>query len=195
MLPTITTALAGLLLLSNSSIADATSTSWTKVAPKEEPTYKSLTVLMSGYNALPGQTDDTPDVTASGTKPIPGVTAARSQDLAGELPYGTVIELVHTEKALASNGCGLSVLDGVEGYRVITDAMHPRKTNQIDLVFSTTRTVQHGGRELNRAQVFGLCDGMEVRIVGFIDLKDLPQSQGELKLALERSKRALAIDK
>lgn len=195
MLPTITTALAGLLLLSNSSLADATSTSWTKVAPAEEPTYKTLTVLMSGYNALPGQTDDTPDITASGTKPVPGVTAARSQDLAGELPYGTVIEIVHTDVALSGKGCGLSVLDGVDGYRVITDAMHPRKTNQIDLVFSATRTVQHGGRDLNRAQVFGLCDGMEIRIVGSVELKNLPQSQSELKLAVAKSRSSLAVDK
>lgn len=183
MTTSIAAALTGLLLLSNAGFADAIDRPWTK-ASAEEPTYKTLSVAMTGYNALPGQTDDDPDVTASGTRPIPGVTAARSRDLAEDLPFGTVIEVVPTEAATSSNSCGLAVMGDVAGYRVITDLMHERKRQQIDLVFDTHRTVNLGGREINRATVFGICPDVEIRIVGKVDINNLPQSQMELRHAI-----------
>jgi len=145
---------------------------------------------MTGYNAVAAQTDGDPHVTAIGVYSEPDVVAARSIDLADDLPYGTVIEVV-SHSATTSRNCGMDAVDQHLGLRVIADSMHSRKRNQIDLLFHNEPTVRAGGRLVNPAVAFGICKEVEIRVVGKIDMKNVPRSQSELRLAvgvLEKAK-------
>src|ERR1700749_4083381 len=104
-------ALLGLLLLSNSvlvplqanaatvpasvttSSSSAADVMTNPVSPVQEPTIapKSLSVTLTSYNAVAAQTSPTPWLTASGARSNSAVIAARSRDLADQLPYGTII--------------------------------------------------------------------------------------------------------
>jgi len=177
-----TSALMVLLLLSNSATTTLQTPAWPCTAP-EEPTYETMTVNMTGYNAVPGQTDSTPDISASGYKVNANVDAARSRDLADVLPFGTVIELV-PGTATSTKSCELpSVADSI-GYRVITDTMNPRIHEHIDILFHTDDDIFIGGRYLNVAKAMGWCDDVSIRIVGHIDLAHKPRTQAELRYAL-----------
>lgn len=138
----------------------------------DKPTY---TVHMTGYNAVPEQTNEDPTMTASGAFSNPDVVVARSRDLAEELPYGTIIEVVAKEDVAAP--CGLSVVEHLIGYRVVADTMHPRKKNQIDIMFDVEDTVKVGAKKVNPAVALGVCDDIEIRVVGHVDIKDIPNSQ------------------
>lgn len=141
----------------------------------EYPTYA---VRMTGYNAVPEQTNEDPLTTASGAYSHPEVVVARSRDLAEELPYGTIIEVIAREENKAS--CGFSTVEHLIGYRVVADTMHPRKTNQIDVMFEANDTVRVGKRRVNPALALGVCTDIEIRVVGYVDIKDIPRSQLEL---------------
>src|SRR5262245_5115403 len=80
-MPTITTALIGLFLLPGSAVTQAAFPALALESAKGE-TYETHTVLMTGYNAVPGQTDGDPHTTASGARSNPEIIAARSRDLA-----------------------------------------------------------------------------------------------------------------
>jgi len=141
----------------------------------EYPTYS---VRMTGYNAVPEQTNADPLTTASGAYSHPEVVVARSRDLAEELPYGTIIEILAREENKRS--CGFYTVEHLIGYRVVADTMHPRKTNQIDVMFEANDTVRVGKGRINPALVLGVCTDIEIRVVGFVDIKDIPRSQLEL---------------
>ena len=79
------TALMGFLLLSGAMSA--------MPAHASAPTLPDYPVTVTAYNAVPEQTDSDPFTTASGAYSNPEVVAARSQDLADKLPFGTIIEL------------------------------------------------------------------------------------------------------
>lgn len=181
----ITTALMGLFLLSGvngstlASIQDALASA---------PAY---TVSMTGYNAVPAQTDADPTTTASGAYSNPDVVAARSRDLADKLPYGTVIA-VETSSA-TSKGCGASVVEDQIGYRVIADSMAARMHNKIDILFDHETSVTVGKKEVNPAIAFGICEGVTIRVVGKIDIKDMPRNQAELKRVVDQ--QLLAVSK
>jgi len=186
------TALMGLFLLSNVSTTTISALDWTTESP-EAPKYKTIetySVGMSGYNAVPEQTDESPNVTASGTAPIPDVTAARSRDLADELPFGTVIEIVPTDGPF-STSCGLSVVGENIGLRVITDTMHQRKKNQVDILFNTDDIVRVGTRRLNPAVAFGICKNVDIRVVGKVDMARLPKTQMALRTLIKKASLAL----
>lgn len=173
MTPIISSALVGLFLwtpMASSSIEAA-------VQP-ELPTY---TVAMTAYNAVPGQTDEDPLTTASGLYSDPDIIAARSVDLADELPFGTVIEIT---AASSTPGCGLSLVDHQVGLRVIGDSMNARMRNKIDLLFDQHDTVKVGGKWINPARALGICKSVQIRVVGKIDLKDVPKSQDALRVAM-----------
>lgn len=161
---------------------------WASQAPYPAPKAEApVSVRLTGYNAVPEQTDGNPDVTASGARSNPAVIAARSRDLAGTLPFGTVIVLETPEK---SNSCGFEVVDHLIGYRVIADAMHDRKRNQVDVMFDISDTVQIGvagqpRKETNPAVALGVCD-VSIRVVGKINIKDIPATQRELALLMSR---------
>lgn len=178
----VTAALLGLFAWTNVGIATANA----EVAAQEaapEPTYPTYTVSMTGYNAVPEQTDSDPYTTASGAYSNPEIIAARSVDLADELPFGTIIEVVATS-ATPSNNCGLGLIEKHLGYRVIADSMHSRKRNQIDLLFDTTPSIRAAGKTVNPAVALGVCSGVEIRVVGKMSIKEIPKTQNELRLAL-----------
>lgn len=171
-----TSALMGLLLMSQASAQVLPADT---VAP-EAPTY---TVSMTGYNAVPEQTDGDPYTTASGAYSDPDVVAARSVDLKEDLPFGTVIEIVQHNDTKSPN-CGFSVVEEHLGLRVIADSMHPRKRNQIDILLPNEKTVRAAGKVVNPAVALGVCKEVEIRVVGKIDIRDMPKTQQQLRLAV-----------
>jgi 3D (Asp-Asp-Asp) domain-containing protein len=183
-----TTAVTGVFLLQTIvPVASALVTEPVEATP-EQPTYVSHVVSMTAYNAVPGQTDSTPTRTSIGAYTNPDIIAARSVDLADELPYGTVIEIVPVSTSTKpDHKCGREYIHEQIGYRVIADAMNARMRNKIDILLDHKEKVSINGKKLNPARVFGVCKNVEIRVVGKIDTKHMPKSQNELKLALEQS--------
>ena len=174
----------GLFLLSG---ANASAAAQIQSALTVAPTYS---VAMTGYNAVSAQTDSDPTTTASGAKSNPEIIAARSIDLADELPFGTVIAV---ENAATSTNCGLGVVDEQIGYRVVADSMHSRKRNQIDLMFDMEQSVKVGGKQTNPAVALGVCKNVQIRVVGKIDVSKMPRNQAELQKVVDE--QLLAINK
>ena len=139
---------------------------------------KTLSVRLTGYNAVPEQTDSTPDTTATGAYSNPAVIAARSPDLGDALPYGTIIEIIESNK---DTNCGFSLVDNLIGYRVIADSTNEHRHSQIDLLFNEADTVLVGGKPTNPALVLGVCEAT-IRAVGKIAIKDIPETQSALAL-------------
>ncbi|MEK7511158.1 MAG: hypothetical protein AAB582_02900 [Patescibacteria group bacterium] len=153
-----------------------------KVALAEEAT-QSYTVSMTAYNAVPAQTDSDPFITASGAWTNPEVVAARSRDLAAELPFGTVIKV---ERAAAdSPRCQFGRVEHLIGYRVIADTMHSRWTSKIDILLDQADTVTVGAVEMNPARAIGVCGGVTITVVGSVDINDMPETQEELRQMFE----------
>lgn len=174
-------ALMGLFLLSGAATAAV-------------PALPSYSVALTGYNAVPEQTDNDPLVTASGAFSNPEVVAARSQDLANELPFGTIIEV---DGPPTSDGlCGHGIVAPIVGYRVIADTMNARYTDRIDILFSTkSNYIMADGKVKNAAKVLGICGGATIRVVGFIDITHpnrLPKTQADLA-AIVRGDNSLAL--
>lgn len=155
---------------------------------------RSYFLTLTGYNAVPEQTDSDPFVTASGAYTNPETVAARSQDLRKELPFGTIIAI--EGPAEDGNACGYRAVGDTIGYRVVADTMNVRYTNRIDVVFGERdRYLLPSGRTMNAATLLGVCPGVTVRAVGFVDIKNpanLPKTQTELRMLVERGS-ALAI--
>jgi 3D (Asp-Asp-Asp) domain-containing protein len=156
----------------------------------------AYTLTLTGYNAVPEQTDGDPFVTASGAYTNPEVVAARSRDLADELPFGTVIAIEGPPERAGS--CGYGAVGETIGYRVVADTMHQRFTKRVDVVFGADdRYVLPNGRTMNAATLLGICPGVIVTVVGFVDISDpsnLPQTQRELRDIVERSSRLALRD-
>ncbi len=154
--------------------------SWTDMP--EVPSNPAYQVAMTGYNAVPEQTDEDPYTTASGAFSDPDIMAARSRDLADELPFGTVIAVT---AASSSVNCGFDVVEDMIGLRVIGDTMNARMHNKVDILFDHETKVKVGGKPTNPARAFGVCKTM-IEVVGHIDPRHMPKTQLELKLALGR---------
>jgi 3D (Asp-Asp-Asp) domain-containing protein len=146
--------------------------------PVPPPAYQ---VGLTGYNAVPAQTDNDPEVTASGAYSNPDVVAARSRDLADELPFGTVIAIT---AAGPSPDCGYGLVDNLIGLRVIADTMNSRMHNKVDILFDTDATVKAGGKEVNAARALGVCRNVTISVVGHVDPTHIPKDQLGLKLAI-----------
>lgn len=162
------TALMGFLLFAGSATAQP--------AKAEAPTQPSYVVALTAYNAVPEQTDENPFETASGAYSNPEVVAARSQDLADKLPFGTIIEL--DGPTTAQESCGYGVVAARIGYRVIEDTMNAKFTKRIDVLLDTKaeyKTADQGMQ--NAAEVLGICKGVTVRVVGFVDVNHIPKTQ------------------
>jgi len=175
MTSTFATALAGLFLFSSftgSGVPD-------KGQSPKELAYPTIVVSMTGYNAVAEQTDGDPHTTASGAFSNPEVVAARSVDLKETLPFGTVIEVIGTDST--SPNCGLSAVEEHLGYRVIADSMHSRKRNQIDILLDNEPSVKAAGRFVNPAVALGVCKEVEIRVIGKLDIKEMPKTQRELR--------------
>ena len=155
----------------------------------------SYPVTLTAYNAVPEQTDSDPTVTASGAFSNPEVIAARSRDLAGALPFGTIIEIDGSNASVGT--CGYSVVEPIIGYRVIADTMNARFTDRIDVLFSTdSNYTMPSGKVMNAGLVLGICDGVTVRVVGHIDItnpNDVPKTQTELAKIVRGTTSAIAL--
>lgn len=149
----------------------------------------SYQVTMTAYNAVPGQTDEDPFTTASGMTSNTEVVAARSRDMAAELPFGTVILLERSGKD--SPSCRFSEVDHLIGYRIIADTMHQRWVHKIDVQLDDTDTVSVHGVPTNPAIVLGVCGGVTARVVGHVDMKHAPTTQAELAAMFSEPSLAL----
>ena len=158
------------------------------------PVSPSYSVTLTAYNAVPEQTDNDPLVTASGAFSNPEIVAARSRDLAEEFPFGTIIEI--DGPVASQNNCGYHIVEPIVGYRVIADAMNARYTNRVDILFSTkSNYIMADGKKKNAGTVLGICNGVTIRAVGFIDLSHpnhLPKTQADLA-AIVRGDNSLAL--
>lgn len=202
-MPVFTIALMGILAFSGASApANATNmgtstdaTASNAIALAEAPTLTRatdtgpLSVKLTAYNAVPAQTDSDPSVTASGASSNPEVVAARSVDLAGTLPFGTVIALTRT--ADDSERCRFAQVEHLIGYRVVADSMHSRKREQIDVLLDTADTVAVHGAETNPAIALGMCDNVTIHVIGRISIKEMPKTQAELRAIVEGGKVAM----
>ena len=149
------------------------------------PTY---TVKLTAYNAVPGQTDADPFTTASGAYSNPEVVVARSQDLTAALPFGTIVAITRTAKDTPQ--CQFGSVEHLIGYRVVADSKHPRKVGEMDLLLRYDETVVLGGRTVSAARALGVCDQVTVRVVGHVDIKDIPATQAELVRLIEGTELA-----
>lgn len=139
---------------------------------------RTYQVSMTAYNAVPGQTDANPFVTASGMASNHEVVAARSRDMAAELPFGTVIRVERSTKDTPS--CRFAEVEPQIGYRIIADTMHQRWVHKVDILLDQTDTVVVEGREVNPALALGVCSGITITVVGTVDMTDPPTTQAEL---------------
>jgi hypothetical protein len=77
------------------------------------------------------------------------------------------------------------------GYRVIADTMNIRLHKRIDVLFSVRdRYILPGGGTMNAASLLGACPGTQVKVVGFVDIKNpanLPQNQEELAALVHKN--------
>lgn len=151
---------------------------------------KSLSVLLTGYNAVPEQTDSDPFTTASGAYSNPEVIVAVSRDLRyGALPFGTVIAL---EAGPKDNNCGFEVVEHLIGYRVVADQMHHRWEKKIDILLDQDDHVSiavngQPKKAMNPAKALGMCRNITARVVGKIDIKDIPETQSQLATMVTRT--------
>jgi 3D (Asp-Asp-Asp) domain-containing protein len=164
-------------------------------APVKAP--KALTlpgypVTLTAYNAVPEQTDNSPFETASGAYSNPEIVAARSQDLAKELPFGTIIEIDGTDASKKT--CGYDIVAPIIGYRVIADTMNARYTDRIDILFSTeSNYARKNGGMKNAGMILGICTGITVRVVGHVAINHIPKTQMELAKIVNSDDNALAL--
>lgn len=153
------------------SIADA------EEIPLSHISTNILTVKSTAYNAVPYQTDSTPSITASGAYSNPQVVVARSRDLAKKLPFGTIISL---EKPQYQRNCGYSAVEKQIGYRVVADTMNASKHNQIDILLNSKNTIYMQNTYKNPSIVFGVCKRVTIRIVGYVSIHNIPNTQIKL---------------
>ena len=186
------TALMGFLLFAAPATLRAPEAA-TPVPVAEATVAPAYRVTVTAYNAVPEQTDDTPHETASGAYANPEVIAARSQDLAEKLPFGTVIEFDGADIS-SKHTCGYSVVASRIGYRVIADTMNARYADRIDILFNTKAdyaTAERGMR--NAAEVLGVCVGASIRVVGHIEIRNIPKTQAELAALIGDTNTDLAL--
>lgn len=164
-------------------------------ARAEAPTLPNYAVTLTAYNAVPEQTDSDPFMTASGAYSNHEIVAARSRDLADELPFGTIIKV--TGPSAPGNTCGYRTVAPLIGYRVIADTMNARYSDRIDILFSVDSNYRMAdGSVKNAGRVLGICGGATVSVVGHIDLAPpnrIPKTQEELAQYVNGETDSLAL--
>ena len=125
------------------------------------------------------------------------MVAACSQDLAEELPYGTIIAI--EAPGAKSPNCGYDAVSSLIGYRVIADAMNAKITNSVDILFDTKDNyILDDGRTVNASRVLGSCDNAGIRVVGYVDLahvSNLPKTQADLVALVTGKSPGVALAK
>ena len=151
---------------------------------------KTIPVRVTGYNAVPEQTDSDPFTTASGAFSNPEVVAAVSRDIKAKLPFGTVVKITAPDGATGKY-CGWDLVEHLVGYRVVADTMNARHSERVDILFAEDAMVEvrvNGGvKKMNAANVLASCGGIEVEVVGKLDIKDIPKTQAELAMRVEQT--------
>lgn len=151
---------------------------------------KTILVRVTGYNAVPEQTDSDPFTTASGAFSNPEVVAAVSRDIKSQLPFGTVVKLTAPDGATGKY-CGWDLVEHFVGYRVIADTMNARHSERVDILFAEDAMVDvrvNGGvKKMNAAKVLASCGGIEVEVVGKLDIREIPKTQAELAMRVEQT--------
>ncbi|MCH8244608.1 3D domain-containing protein [Patescibacteria group bacterium] len=101
-------------------------------SPTPEKVVKTIRVVVTAYSSTVDQTDDTPFITASGTRVRDGIVAANF------LPIGTKIKL-----------------PDIYGDRifVVEDRMHPRKKYMVDIWFASYTEAKEFGAKLTYVEV------------------------------------------
>ena len=101
-------------------------------SPTPEKVVKTIRVVVTAYSSTPEQTDDTPFITASGTRVREGIVAANF------LPMGTKIKLpdIYGDKIF-----------------VVEDRMHPRKKYMVDIWFASYTEAKQFGAKLTYIEV------------------------------------------
>ena len=101
-------------------------------SPTPQKIVKTIRVVVTAYSSTPEQTDDTPFITASGTRVRDGIVAANF------LPMGTKIKL-----------------PDIYGDRifVVEDRMHPRKKYMVDIWFASYQDAKEFGAKLTYVEV------------------------------------------
>lgn len=159
------------------------------VAPLTAAAPKTFSVSITGYNAVPEQTDSDPFTTASGAYSNPEIVAAVSRDIKESLPFGTVV--VFEAENPSGPHCGWKRIEHLVGYRVIADTMNARHTNRADILFPTDAMVDvrvdGGVKSVNAAKVLASCGGITMRVVGKVAIKDIPETQAELAMRVEKT--------
>ncbi len=182
--PEVSAPIAEAAEVATTTLAVATPTSVVRASGEEE-----LLVKLTSYNAVPEQTDHNPNLTASGARSNPEVIAARSVDLAGTLPYGTIVAI--TRESVDSENCRFGAVEHLIGYRVIGDSMHSRKRQQVDVLLNQADTVPVHGIQTNPSLALGVCIGVSVRVIGKVALSDIPETQEDLRALVEDDTFAL----
>lgn len=178
----------GFLLLSGGAYTSVPS----PAIVQKEAAVASHTVTLTAYNAVSEQTDANPLETASGAYSNPEIVAARSRNLADDLPFGTIIEI--SGPTAEQNTCGYSIVAPIIGYRVIADTMNARFTDRIDILFGTDANyVQKNGDTKNAGMILGICSGATIRVVGHVDVRHMPKTQSELAKLVKGGTNALAL--
>ncbi|MBI4134879.1 MAG: 3D domain-containing protein [Candidatus Sungbacteria bacterium] len=97
-----------------------------------EPKADIRKLKITAYSSSHDETDDTPDVTASGTKTRPGVVAANF------LPFGTKVRIPQ-----------------LFGDRVFTveDRMHSRFQDRLDIWFPTKQEARRFGLQFTEVEI------------------------------------------
>ncbi len=166
---------------------DAVVTPAEPIAPIGVIAEKSAIVAITGYNAVPEQTDSDPFTTAWGIYSNPEVVAAVSHDLRTKFPFGTVVVLEAENPS--GKHCGYDKVKHFIGYRVIADSMNARHTQRMDILFDVNADVAYGtgakAKQINAAKVLASCGNITARAVGKVGIKDIPKTQAELAMRVE----------
>jgi len=101
-------------------------------SPTPERVVRTINVVVTAYSSTPEQTDDTPFITASGSRVREGIVAANF------LPMGTKIKLpdIYGDKIF-----------------VVEDRMHPRKKYMVDIWFASFQEAKEFGAKLTYVEV------------------------------------------
>ena len=104
----------------------------TPVGPVATPVF---TLKATAYNSHASQTDDTPNITATGAQTRFGIIAVSRDLLDEEIPYGSLVRIKDLGGYYNGRGAGRfqSLLD--EQLFIVEDTMHQRKRDQVDVWF------------------------------------------------------------
>lgn len=104
------------------------------------PAARSVVARATAYNSMPGQTDSTPFITATGTRTRPGVVAL-SRDLLRVFPYGSKVMI---EDLTGRSG---TLLQNRVFY--VEDTMAAYKTRSVDIwMASYSQAIRFGARQV-----------------------------------------------